>query len=401
VDATGGVYVTGQTESAGWASGGLDTSHNGGQDAFVARLSSVGGHLWSTYLGGSGSDLGFGVAADGAGGVYVTGSTTSAAWVSGGPDTSHNGGQDAFVARLSSVGGHLWSTYLGGSDGDIGRGVAADGAGGLYVTGSTTSAGWVSGGFDTTHNGIGDAFVARIRPIMGDANGDDIVDGLDYVIWSNNYEPFVGGKTWGQADFTGDGIVDGLDYIAWSNNYDPVVPAVASTGMVGDSAEREVAATAAAQLPESDPLGEVSRGAIRRFFTSPASVAPLRPTVSVEWAGRAAGLGGWTSHAGGAPSESDMAGGKEDRRDVPAWPAKESSDLAVSLPAGGGWAASAVPLDGDRAAAPAGPPDEVKQVLLTDIGAAGTHNPARGLAALEDDLVDILGLVQLGAPLPA
>ncbi len=73
-----------------------------------------------------------------------------------------------------------------------------------------------------------------------------------------------------------------------------------------------------------------------------------------------------------------MAGGKEAGRDVPAWP-----------------------VNGLRAAAPAGVPDEVAQVLLTDTGATGMRTPSHGLAALEDDLVDILGLVQLKAPLHA
>ena len=52
-----------------WASGGFDTAFNGDCDAFVAKLSSAGGHLWSTYLGGSGYDWSCGVAADGAGDV--------------------------------------------------------------------------------------------------------------------------------------------------------------------------------------------------------------------------------------------------------------------------------------------------------------------------------------------
>ena len=61
----------------------------------------------------------------------------------------------------------------------------------------------------------------------GDANLDDCVDGLDYIIWSNNYSPGSLGKGWIQGDFTGDGTTDGLDYIVWSNNYQmgcPVTP---------------------------------------------------------------------------------------------------------------------------------------------------------------------------------
>jgi len=73
-----------------------------------------------------------------------------------------------------------------------------------------------------------------------------------------------------------------------------------------------------------------------------------------------------------------MAGGKEAGRDVPTWPVNKL-----------------------RAIAPAGVPEEVEQVLLTDTGAAGMRRPSHGLAALEDDLVDILGLVQLEAPLHA
>ena len=56
-------------------------------------------------------------------------------------------------------------------------------------------------------------------PPPGDANRDDYVDGLDYVVWSNNYlQTDVG---WEGSDFNGDGIADGLDYVLWSNFYSP------------------------------------------------------------------------------------------------------------------------------------------------------------------------------------
>ncbi len=116
-------------------------------------MSPDGGHLWSTYLGGSESEMGFGIAVDAVGNALVTGSTRSPGWVSGGFDTSHNGDGDAFVAKLSPTGGHLWSTYLGGSSVDTGRGIAVDAAGNALVIGWTKSPGWVSGGFDTSHNG--------------------------------------------------------------------------------------------------------------------------------------------------------------------------------------------------------------------------------------------------------
>ena len=65
-------------------------------------------------------------------------------------------------------------------------------------------------------------------PQPGDANLDGCVDGLDYAIWSNNYEPFAGGKTWGQGDLTADAIVDGVDYVVWSHNYGVGCPAAGS-----------------------------------------------------------------------------------------------------------------------------------------------------------------------------
>ena len=57
---------------------------------------------------------------------------------------------------------------------------------------------------------------ARIEVCDGDANLDQVVDGLDYVAWSNNY---LTGDTWDKGDFDGDLTADGLDYVIWSNNY--------------------------------------------------------------------------------------------------------------------------------------------------------------------------------------
>ena len=166
VDGAGNVLVTGDTESAGWTSGGFDTGHGGSCDAFVAKLSPAGAHLWTTYLGGDKDDYGNGIAADGAGNALVAGSTYSAGWTSGGFDTSYNSISswwgDAFVAKLSSGGAHLWSTYLGGLESDSGSDIAVDQHGNALVTGDTSSSGWVSGGFDTSYNGQGDAFVAKL-----------------------------------------------------------------------------------------------------------------------------------------------------------------------------------------------------------------------------------------------
>ncbi len=182
VDASGSIYLTGITHSSGWTSGGFDTTYNGDADVFVARLSSSGSHLWSTYLGGSESDYSAGIALDGWGNVYVTGTTVSPGWTSGGFDTTYGGLLDGFVAKLDSSGAHLWSTYVGGSGGDgIDRddGIVVDASGNVFVLGDTDSTDWASGGFDTTYDGGGDVFVAKIGELSGD-------DGLSpvYRFWS-------------------------------------------------------------------------------------------------------------------------------------------------------------------------------------------------------------------------
>ena len=171
VDDAGNVFVAGMTDSSGWVSAGFDTTYNGVYyplgiwgDAFVAKLSGSGSHVWSTYLGGSSNDYVGGIAVDGAGNVFVTGNTHSSGWVSGGFDTTHNGNLDVFVSELSGSGLHFWSTYLGGFDDDYGEGITVDGAGNVFVTGWTNSSGWVSGGFDTTYDGPRRAYVAKILP---------------------------------------------------------------------------------------------------------------------------------------------------------------------------------------------------------------------------------------------
>ena len=214
VDDSGGVYVTGKTYSSGWVSGGFDTSHNGDWDIFVAKLTSVGGHAWSTYMGGSSADVGTGIAPDRSGGVFVTGWTESPGWASGGFDTLYDGEEDIFVAKLTSVGGHAWSTYMGGSDDDYGSGVAVDGSGDVYVAGETFSSGWVSGGFDESHNGGSDVFVAKLTSVGGHAwstymGGSDYDEGYGIAV-DGSGGAYVTGET-ASPGWASDGFDTTLD----------------------------------------------------------------------------------------------------------------------------------------------------------------------------------------------
>ncbi len=124
------------------------------------------------YIGGSGSDSGRGIAVDGSGNAYVTGSTSSTEAtfpVAVGPDLTQNGGNDAFVAKVNAAGtGLVYCGYIGGSGagGDYGNGIAVDGSGNAYVTGesySTEATFPVAVGPDLVSNGGSDAFVAKVN----------------------------------------------------------------------------------------------------------------------------------------------------------------------------------------------------------------------------------------------
>jgi Beta-propeller repeat len=161
VDADGAAYVTGSTCSADFPTvhplqptfgGGGNCSQvgNPGGDAFVAKLRADGSALvYATYLGGSddensGQSGASGIAVDAAGQAYVTGSTGSSDFPTvhplqlKPPAISSRG--DAFVAKLTADGSALvYATYLGGSSGDAGAGIAVDASGAAYVTGFTFS----------------------------------------------------------------------------------------------------------------------------------------------------------------------------------------------------------------------------------------------------------------------
>jgi hypothetical protein len=163
-DASGNIYIVGYTNSTNFPTpNGYDTSHNGNYDAFVSKFSEDGSLLWSTYLGGANLEKGYGLDVDRKGNVYVTGETYSTDFPTlGGYDSSYNGNGDAFISKFSPSGNLLLSTYLGGSSGDVGSGVASDEGGNTYVTGWTQSSDFPTPkGYDTTYNGGDDAFVSR------------------------------------------------------------------------------------------------------------------------------------------------------------------------------------------------------------------------------------------------
>lgn len=126
--ATQGIIVGGDT------SGSLGGVNAGGSDIWLARYNDAGSQLWIRQAGTSGTEHLNGSAPDGAGGVYLCGSTTAAF---GG---AHAGGTDAWLARYDGSGTQLWIRQLGTTSSESAYGIGMDAAGGVYVGGETFGA---------------------------------------------------------------------------------------------------------------------------------------------------------------------------------------------------------------------------------------------------------------------
>ena len=163
VDSTGNVYITGLTLSTDFPIEGAFQATPGGQDAFVTKLNSSGNALvYSTYLGGGGNDESFGITVDGSGNAYITGYTRSTDFPTEGTNQTYQGEQDAFVTKLDSSGSALaYSTYLGGGGRDNAWDIAVDGSGNAYLVGKTWSTDFPTEGEFQTFQGSSDVFVSK------------------------------------------------------------------------------------------------------------------------------------------------------------------------------------------------------------------------------------------------
>lgn len=196
VDANGNLYVTGVSEST-W--GDPIRPWAGSGDAFVAKLDANGALLWNTFLGGSATDSGSGIAVDASGNVYVTGK--SAGTWGDPPPVAGTGG--VFVVKLDTNGALLWNSFLGG---EYGFGIAVDASGNVVVTGNSYGT-W--GNPIRPYSGYRDAFVAKL-----DTEGA--------LLWNS----FLGGTTYDEGkgiavDSNGNVFVAGHSYGSWG---DPIGP---------------------------------------------------------------------------------------------------------------------------------------------------------------------------------
>lgn len=174
VDSENDLYITGLTNSNDFPLAGAAQSEFGGgeafsQDAFVTKISSSGTQLlYSTYLGGSGTEVGNSIAVGPDGSAYVAGETDSSDMpLAAASQPFSAGGIEGFVVKLSPSGGRLdYSTYLGGSLDDAVAALAVDSAGRVVTAGNTHSPDFsvTPGSAQPDPAGGPEGFVARLAP---------------------------------------------------------------------------------------------------------------------------------------------------------------------------------------------------------------------------------------------
>ncbi len=179
VNPQGNVYLTGSTTSVDFPM--INSAYstlNGNSDGFVLSLDAYGNTLYSSYFGGSGDDTGSAVTFDPAGRIFISGTSRSTDFpIAGGFQTVNGSAQTAVVIGFdpsqSGSATLIYSTYLGGSGGETGRGIAAAPDGTLWTVGSTFSSDFpISGNtYQPVYSPGGDAYVVQINPGIGGIGG--------------------------------------------------------------------------------------------------------------------------------------------------------------------------------------------------------------------------------------
>ena len=213
VDGSGNVYVTGYSYATWGSPLHAFSSSSGTSDIFVLKLGSSGTYQWHTFYGSSSSnDSGSSITLDVSGNVYVTG-YSYATW--GSPlhaFSSSVGTIDIFVLKLDSNGTYQWHTFYGSTNYDSGSGIAVDGSGNVYVSGNSnvtwgsplhvfSGSGYTdilvlkldSNGTYQWHTFYGSTYYDSNGGIAIDGSGNVYVTGSIYATWGSPLHPYSGG----------------------------------------------------------------------------------------------------------------------------------------------------------------------------------------------------------------
>ena len=193
-DKLGHVYISGFTE------GSLGGANAGDLDAFISMYDASGTLQWTRQLGTDGTEIGYGVSADGLGNVYLSGITTASL---GGVNA---GSGDAFISKYDINGAMQWTQQLGSSEYENVFGVSADGLGNVYLAGET------QGSLGGPNAGVDDAFISKYdaggtlqwTQQLGTNTSDQgfgvSADGLGNVYISGSTYGSLGGTNAGSGD---------------------------------------------------------------------------------------------------------------------------------------------------------------------------------------------------------
>lgn len=256
VDATGNLYVCGNTSSTDLPTQPLGGAYNqpanagpaGSYDGFVLKFNALGVMQWGTYYGGSGDDFPYAITTDAGGKVYVCGASTSPnLWLvnpGGGAyfQNTLNSTEDAFILQFNTLGAEEWGTYFGGTnDGDEAFGIATS-ANSVYVVGNTQSATFPTlnpgGGayFQGTLSGFQDAFISRFS----------LAGVLSWSTYYGGSGPEYGAKT--TVDASGNVFLCGSTVSANLPTYNPGAPAYFQ-GVMGGASDLFLAKFNASNAP--------------------------------------------------------------------------------------------------------------------------------------------------------
>ena len=269
VDGSGQPAVTGQTSSITFPVVNGFLAFNANRltsgllfDAFVARLNAAGnGFVYSTYFGGTGDEKGNAIAMDSTGAVYLAGETSAltnfplkkAFQTTLTPPPAGRSVQiDAFAAKLSPTGAHLFGSYLGGGpEIDVAWAAAAGTDGSMYLGGETDSTNFptTAGAFDTSKNPQRDAFLTKINPITGDESpatlgystyvGGNLGDGFYALAVDGAGAAYAAGGT-GSTDFPAAGGPAGPPFDGLLVKMNPAGSSIVYTRLIGGGSYDEI-----------------------------------------------------------------------------------------------------------------------------------------------------------------